>query len=305
MLILQKSRIKHRKNQKKRLNNRSILNNFLKRTITGACIVIFCLCGFWLHPISFFISGAIILAGAQYEYYLLIRNSDAKPKKIFGIITSLSAYVLSTLIASELLDARYIAILILFLLTAMILELYGKEEKPFDSLAHTFFPVLYVGLPLCLFPFAAFSHTGISTLLPYNCGSFSPGIIIGFFALIWANDTGAYITGMTFGSHKLFERISPKKTWEGFAGGVIFAAATGWLLSGWLGVVSDIQWVVIAFIVSIIGTYGDLVESMLKRSVGAKDSGNIMPGHGGFLDRFDSVLLAFPVVYLFILFFVH
>jgi len=276
----------------------------LRRTITGACIVIFCLCGFWLHPISFFISGAIILAGAQYEYYTLIKNSGAKPKMIFGMFTSLSAYCLSTLIASGLLEVKYIAFLALFLLPAMILELYCNKEKPFDSLAHTFFPVLYAGLPLCLFPFAAFSHTGLSTLLPCN-GVFSPGVVIGFFTLIWANDTGAYLAGITFGRHKLFERISPKKTWEGFIGGIILAAVSGWLLSGWFGVVNDMQWVAIALIVSVFGTYGDLVESMLKRSVGVKDSGGILPGHGGFLDRFDSALFAFPAVYLFTLLVVH
>jgi phosphatidate cytidylyltransferase len=236
---------------------------------------------------------------------MLIKNSGAKPKVVFGMLTSLSAYVLSTSIAAGLLEAKYISILMLFVLTAMIIELYGKEEKPFDLLAHTFFPVLYVGLPLCLFPFAAFSQTGLSTLLPHSCGVFSPGIVIGFFALIWANDTGAYLAGITFGRHKLFERISPKKSWEGFIGGVIFAALLGWLFSEWLGGVSGVQWVVIALIVSVVGTYGDLVESMLKRSVGVKDSGNIMPGHGGFLDRFDSALLAFPVVYLFILLFVN
>ena len=254
---------------------------------------------------SFFVSGIIILAGVQHEYYALIKNSGAKPKIFFGMLTSLSAYVLSTLIASGLLEAKYIALLILPLLTAMITGLYGEEKKPFETLAHTFFPVLYAGLPLCLFPFAAFSHTGLSTLLPHNYGTFSPGIVIGFFALIWANDTGAYLAGITFGRHRLFERISPKKSWEGFVGGVIFAAVSGWLLSAWLGVVSDIQWVVIALIVSVFGTYGDLVESMLKRSVGVKDSGSIMPGHGGFLDRFDSTLLAFPAIYLFILFFVY
>ena len=280
------------------------MNNFFRRTVTGVCIVVFCLLGFWLHPISFFISGIIILIGAQNEYYTLIKKSGARRKQIIGMLTSVLAYVLSALIASGLLEAKYIAILISFLLTAMVAELYGKNEKPFDSLAHTFFPVLYIGLPLCLFHFAAFSHTGLSTLLPYN-GIFSPGIVIGFFVLVWANDTGAYLAGMTFGRHKLFERISPKKTWEGFIGGVILAMLLGWLLAGWLGVVSTIHWIVIALIVSIAGTYGDLIESMLKRSVGAKDSGTIMPGHGGFLDRFDSALIAFPAVYLFVLLFAN
>jgi phosphatidate cytidylyltransferase len=151
-----------------------------------------------------------------------------------------------------------------------------------------------------MFPFAAFSREGLDSLLPHGGIVFSPGIIIGFFLLIWANDTGAYLAGVTMGRHKLFERISPKKTWEGFIGGMIIAAAVAWLLSGWLGIVSSGQWVFIALIITISGTYGDLVESMLKRSTGVKDSGTILPGHGGFLDRFDSAMVAFPLVYLFI-----
>ena len=280
------------------------MNNFFKRTITGIFIVIFCIGGFWLHPISFFISGAIILIGSLYEYYTLIKTG-VKPQSIIGMTMSVLAYIISTLVASGALAAKYFLILILFLPAAMIIELYRREEKPFDSLAHTFFPVFYIGLPFCLFPFAAFSHNGLSSLLPYSYGTFSPGIILGFFILIWANDTGAYLTGITFGKHKLFEYISPKKTWEGFIGGMIFAAVAGWALSGWLGVVDSVHWVVIALIVSIVGTYGDLIESMLKRSVGVKDSGSIMPGHGGFLDRFDSAIVAFPMIYLFILLFVH
>ncbi len=151
-----------------------------------------------------------------------------------------------------------------------------------------------------MFPFAAFSREGLNSLLPHEGIFFSPGIIIGFFLLIWANDTGAYLTGATLGRHKLFERISPKKTWEGFFGGLIIAVAAAWLFSGWLGIVDSMQWVVIALIITIAGTYGDLVESMLKRSTGVKDSGTVLPGHGGFLDRFDSTIVAFPLVYLFI-----
>jgi phosphatidate cytidylyltransferase len=182
----------------------------------------------------------------------------------------------------------------------MILELYRKQEKPFDSLAHTFFPLIYTAVPFSLFPFAAFSHTGLRSLIPFADNTFSPGIIIGFFLLIWANDTGAYLAGVTLGRHQLMERISPKKTWEGFFGGLILALAAAWLLSGWLGVVDRKGWLVISLIISITGTYGDLIESMLKRSGGVKDSGNIMPGHGGFLDRFDSTIISFPLVYLFI-----
>jgi phosphatidate cytidylyltransferase len=256
--------------------------------------------GFWLHPISFFLTGLVILTGTQYEYYLMIRNTGVKPQMAAGIITGATAYVISTLIASGLLPKNSLLVLIPMMLIIMVMELYRKQEKPFDSLAHTFFSMLYTALPFSMFPFSAFSRTGLNSLLPHDNIFFSPGIIIGFFILLWANDTGAYLTGVSFGRHRMMVRISPKKSWEGFFGGAVIAALIAWLLSDWLGVVDRIEWVIISLIVSVAGTYGDLVESMLKRSIGVKDSGTIMPGHGGFLDRFDSAIISFPLVYLFI-----
>jgi phosphatidate cytidylyltransferase len=256
--------------------------------------------GFWLHPVSFFLAGLIILVGTQYEYHQMIRNTGVKTQMIPGIFTAITAYVISTLIASGMIQKSYFLILVPVMSIMMIIELYRKQDKPFDSLAHTLFSVLYTAIPFSMFPFSAFSRTGLNSILPHESVIFSPGIIIGFFILVWSNDTGAYLSGMSFGRHKLFERISPKKTWEGFFGGIVIACAVAWFLSGWLGVVDKTHWIVIALIVSVMGTFGDLVESMLKRSTGVKDSGTIMPGHGGFLDRFDSTIMSFPLVYLFI-----
>jgi phosphatidate cytidylyltransferase len=256
--------------------------------------------GFWLHPISFFLTGLILLIGTQYEYYLMIRNTGVRPQMVPGIIAGSTAYIVSTLIALEVIPENSLLVLIPMMLVMMVLELYRKQNKPFDSLAHSFFSIIYTAIPFSMFPFSAFMRTGLNSLLPHKGIVFSPGIIIGFFLLIWANDTGAYLTGISIGRHKLMERISPKKTWEGFFGGVIIAALVAWLLSGWLGVVDKIHWVIISLIISVAGTYGDLIESMLKRSIGVKDSGTIMPGHGGFLDRFDSAIISFPIVYLFI-----
>jgi phosphatidate cytidylyltransferase len=276
------------------------LSNFLRRTLTGIWIVIFIIGGFWLHPVSFFLTGLIILAGTQYEYYLMIRNTGVRPQMIPGMVTGISAYVLSTLIAAKFIPQNYFLVLIPMVALIMVFELYRKQEKPFDSLAHTFFSVLYTALPFSLFPFSAFSRSGLDSLLPHSSVVFSPGIVLGFFLLLWANDTGAYLVGITFGRNRLMERISPKKSWEGFFGGLVIAAAVGWLLAVRLGVLDKTGWIIVSVIISIAGTYGDLVESMLKRSIGVKDSGTIMPGHGGFLDRFDSVIISFPLVYLYI-----
>lgn len=276
------------------------MNNFLRRTLTGAGIVIFILGGFWLHPVSFFLTGLILLAGGLYEYYRMVRNIGRDPQSSTGILTGVACYVLATLVSAGFLPSRYFLIIVLFFVLIVITELYRKKDKPFDELAHTFFAIIYIALPFAMMPFSAFSHTGMNSLLPHGDIVFSPGIIIGFFLLVWANDTGAYLTGVTAGKHKLMERISPKKTWEGFFGGMVMSALVAWLLSGWLGVVGTAQWIAISMIIAIFGTYGDLAESMLKRSSGVKDSGSILPGHGGFLDRFDSTIFSFPIVYLFI-----
>jgi phosphatidate cytidylyltransferase len=276
------------------------LNNFLTRTLTGAGIVIFILGGFWLHPVSFFLTGLILLTGSQYEYYLMINRKGVQPQVVMGIITGILVYILSTLIALGTLPLKSFLILIPAVTLILIIELYRRQDNPFDSLSHTLFAVLYAAVPFSMFPFASFSQTGLKSILPHGEIIFSPGIILGFFFLVWANDTGAYLAGVSFGKRKLMERISPRKTWEGFAGGLVIAAAAAWLLADWLGVIGRTQWVIVSVIISIAGTYGDLVESMLKRSAGVKDSGYILPGHGGFLDRFDSTIMSFPLVYLFI-----
>ncbi len=224
---------------------------------------------------------------------------------VSGILTGITVYVLSTLIAAGFLKSTWFLLLIPVLSVIMIIELYRKEEKPFDSLAHTLFSVLYTALPVSMFPFSAYLHTdglqkGVESILSHGSLEFSPGIILGFFILIWAFDSAAYVVGMSLGRHRLLERISPKKSWEGFFGGVIIAALAAWIFSGWLGVLDRKGWIIVSLIVSVAGTFGDLVESMLKRSLGVKDSGTIMPGHGGFLDRFDGVIISFPLVYLYI-----
>jgi phosphatidate cytidylyltransferase len=131
---------------------------------------------------------------------------------------------------------------------------------------------------------------------------FQPLILLAVFVTIWVNDTGAYLVGVTLGKHRLFERISPKKSWEGFFGGAFFALISAYVFSLFIKDLSLIQWLIFSEIIVIFGTFGDLAESLLKRTLNMKDSGNVIPGHGGLLDRFDSMLLAAPAVYLFLSF---
>lgn len=279
------------------------MNELLRRTLTGAGIVIFILGGFLLHPVSFFIAGITVMAGSQYEYYLMIKSTGIKPQVVAGLAAGALSYIAATLAASGTMPVKFLLLLLPLIIIIMVAEIYRKEEKPFNSLAHTLFPMLYIVLPFSLFPFSAYGHTGINTLVPHGLEAFSPGIVAGFFILLWTNDTGAYLTGVSFGRHRLLERISPKKSWEGFFGGLVLTLVIAWFMSGWFGIVERWGWMVIAVIISVSGTWGDLIESMLKRSLGVKDSGNVMPGHGGFLDRFDSALTAFPLVFLFIILF--
>ena len=174
----------------------------------------------------------------------------------------------------------------------MLLELYLKSDKPIRCLAISLMSQLYIGLPI-----------GLMTFMGKNIGLH---FILVIFLMIWINDTGAFVVGSLLGRHRLFERISPKKSWEGFFGGLGFNLIAGWLFAIGGGMFWEVKWNVItwlifATVITIFSTYGDLIESLMKRSLKIKDSGHIMPGHGGILDRIDSLLLVMPAVFLFLL----
>ncbi|MCH5240239.1 MAG: phosphatidate cytidylyltransferase [Muribaculaceae bacterium] len=177
-------------------------------------------------------------------------------------------------------------------LCRMILELYTRNERPIRSMAVSLMTQIYIGLPLCLMTFIG-REIGMHFLLA-------------IFLLIWINDTGAFIIGSLFGRHRLFERISPKKSWEGFFGGLCFNLLAAWLfcIGGghfWEVKWNVITWLIFAAVVTIFSTWGDLIESLMKRSLKIKDSGHLIPGHGGILDRIDSLLLVMPASFLFLL----
>lgn len=184
----------------------------------------------------------------------------------------------------------YLFFMIIPILVIPLIELLKDNENPILNGALSFFILIYIGLPF-----------GLSNTLYFgNDSTKAYEILLGIFILNWSNDTFAYITGMLFGRHKLFERISPKKSWEGFFGGAIFSVIAAIILSKFFYVLPPQNWVGIALIVTVFGTFGDLVESMLKRQMKLKDIGSIMPGHGGLLDRNDSFLFVVPAVCLYL-----
>ena len=275
------------------------MSNLLKRAITGAIYVLSVIAAIFIHPVVTGIYFLIVAMIGLWEFYNIAGKQDGvKPNKPVGFLLGAAVYMQC---ASFLLAFRFsrsaailfpviFPLLLLLLFVLVIGELYRKSEKPFTNIAYTLTGIIYVVVPLAL-----------TNVIIYNHGTFSPMILMSVFIFAWCNDTFAYLTGMKLGKHKLFERISPKKTWEGWIGGFLFTIIAAIIVSHFSDVLSVIDFIVIAVITSVIGTFGDLVESMFKRQAGVKDSGNILPGHGGILDRFDILLLVLPAVmcYLF------
>ena len=181
----------------------------------------------------------------------------------------------------------------------LVTELYSKQPDPINNWAYTMLSQMYIALPFSLINVLAFTAT------PDGRVMFNTILPLSVFIFLWTNDTGAYCIGSLLGRHKLFPRISPGKSWEGSVGGALFVLAAAWAISYFLdgAILTTIQWLGLGLVVAVFGTWGDLVESLFKRTLGIKDSGNILPGHGGMLDRFDSSLIAIPaaVVYLYTL----
>ncbi len=273
------------------------MNNFLKRTLTGALFVIVLIAGILCSKYSFCVLSLAILVLTLNEFYGLCKQVDAKPQQVTGIILGILAYLLAFAFAQGIVSVNVLFLLYAIVPLFLIVELYRKEEHPLRDVAFTVLGLTYIVIPVILFIFIAF---------PLAPGQlvFHPGILLCLFILQWANDTGAYLLGSWLGKHRLFERISPKKSWEGSVGGAIVTLGISFIISLFIPQVALIHWLIIAILIIIAGTFGDLAESLLKRSLGIKDSGNILPGHGGMLDRFDSILLATPVVFIYLKLFV-
>ncbi len=280
------------------------LKNLIVRAVTGVFFVTVMVLGI-LHPHALIALFAIITGLSIWEYTGLVNN--IKGVKVNRFISTIAGvYFFLSVAGLRLTPVEGFVIFVPYILTILYLlvsELYLKNENPVNSWAYTMFGQMYIALPFSMINVLAFQQVEAGQ------ATFDFLLPLSIFIFLWTNDTGAYLCGSLLGKHKLFPRISPKKSWEGSIGGGILVL----IVAGIIGYFANIgatphvlsipAWVGLGLVVVFFGTWGDLVESLLKRTLGVKDSGNILPGHGGMLDRFDSSLLAIPaaVVYLYTL----
>lgn len=274
--------------------------NLITRSITGILFVAIIVTCFF-DALGMLFLFTLVTGMTTYEYCTLM-NEHANVTINRFIVTVASAYFFIAM-AGWCAGITPAAVFIPYLLTIIYLfiaELYTKAENPINNLAYTTLSQMYIALPFSMIPVLAFmaqnnGQSSYNYLLPLSV-----------FIFLWVNDSGAYCIGTLFGKHRLFERISPKKSWEGSIGGaafVLIASIIIALLSGnneGTSLNRLLVWIGLGQVVVVAGTLGDLVESLIKRTIGVKDSGNILPGHGGMLDRFDSSLMAFPAAVIYI-----
>lgn len=288
------------------------MNETLKRSISGAVYIILLLASILYSTESFFILFGVFLIITIYEFCNLVKISS-----VFPILGGISFYTGITLVShynkqttdflnqnlqSEIdlnvniqqMDLILLAVTLVVSIKCILFLFYDNVQEISTSSKYLYL-LGYITLPFIFI-----------TKISFGINDYNPKIIIGLFILIWTNDTFAYIVGKSIGKNKLFEKISPKKTIEGFLGGIFFAVLAGFLISKFyikakpeFSEKSILIWTSIAVITGIMGTIGDLIESKFKRVAGVKDSGTIMPGHGGILDRLDSVIFAAPIIFLF------
>lgn len=275
------------------------MKNLAIRSVSGLILGVVMLGAILWSQWSFGALLAVLTLVGMHEFYALCARRGAAPQRVLGMLAGLLLFGLNFAFVSD--DIRILgsassafgcgmAFLLLLLPLMFICELYRKHENPAANIALTLLGVIYVAMPfalLCYLPLLA-------------SDTWNPWVMIAYVAIIWANDVFAYLVGMTLGRHKLFERLSPKKSWEGFFGGVAGAVAVG-IAAGHLLGGSPAAWGGLALVTAATAVAGDLAESMFKRAADVKDSGAVIPGHGGVLDRFDAMLLSAPFVFVYLL----
>lgn len=268
------------------------LKNFIIRTLSGIVMVATLIGATLFSKLTFVLLLLAITLGGEWEFYRLAKKAGTSPQRFVGMLAGTMMIVAAAAALHEILAITVVAMVAFMILIPMplIFELYRKSATPMANVGITYAGVIYVALPMALLTFFP---------MMLGNGEWKPWSVILYIFIIWANDVFAYLFGITLGKHRLFERISPKKSWEGFFGGLLGAMAMGFVAAKVLDA-NVAMWIGLALIAAITGVFGDLVESMLKRSVDVKDSGSFIPGHGGWLDRFDALIFSVPFAFIYL-----
>lgn len=276
--------------------------NLLVRTATGIVFVAVMMAALLLGRLSFAILLLCITAGCMWELYGLAEKNGAAPHKTVGMLIGLMLVGINLGIVETVINniafVKYVGIaaVLVILLTVLVfvMDIWRRKGNALSNTGATFLGIAYVALPVSLIAF--FPLIGNKMLFPWN-----PLIVPAYILIVWGNDVFAYLVGMAIGKHKFCERLSPKKTWEGFFGGLIGAVGVAALVGKFLIQGDIVMWMGLGLLIAVTSVLGDMVESHFKRSVGAKDSGRVLPGHGGLLDRFDAMLVSAPFAFIFFL----
>jgi phosphatidate cytidylyltransferase len=267
------------------------LNEFLKRTLTGAMFVVIMLVAVIWNSISLFVLLLLVSSLALFEFYSIFKSRIFKALSVTGIISGILILSIVYLTNQNLIPIKYIYLLIVPVTGILFTFLFIDRDDLMDSMMIAITGLLYIVFPLTLIFYL--------TENPLTMG-YRPQILLGTLIIIWTYDTMAYLTGILIGRHKLAPRLSPKKSWEGLTGGTLSAILITIILTKYFTLLHQSDWIILSVIIVLSSTAGDLFESLLKREAGLKDSGRILPGHGGILDRFDSLFFAVPFVFLYI-----
>ena len=270
------------------------MNNLFKRSLTGIIYVAVIMAGTLIHPISFALVFLILMLFTLLEFYNLIEKAGHSPQKKVGLVLGGILFLICHAYASGIIPIEFCLLFFPFLIVIFFLEVLRKKKETLQNSMLTLGGFIYIAVPFSLLNFMV--NTGEN-----NGIKFYPWILAGIFFIIWMYDSMAYVGGSLLGKHKMCENISPKKSWEGLITGAVFAVIMGILNAVFFPSLTMLNWIVISVIVVFFGTMGDLFESKLKRDLNIKDSGSILPGHGGFLDRFDSFLFIIPVVFIWLI----
>ena len=269
------------------------MNNFIKRTITGALFVILIVSSIILSQYLFSLLFLTITILCLNEFYSLTKSEKIIPLKLTGIIHGSLLFISFALASLDIIDVKFLYLNMPLLLLVFVFEMFRRSKNHLNNISHTITGIVYIALPFALL--------NLYFIPGFVNGDPKYVLLLGFFVLIWIHDVSAYIIGSAIGRNKLFEKISPKKTWEGCVGGLLITLTGGFFLPEMIGELNRREWILMALIIVVSGTFGDLVESMIKRERNVKDSGKLLPGHGGVLDRFDAVLFASPAVFIYLL----